>query len=201
MTSPVSWTQRLRFFLITGGLYISAISFMGYVGLIAYVPRPVSARAPVIATAPPEATRPAFVVVSGQPTRLVIADAGIDLPIDEGYYDPSSDSWTLSETRLQHAMMTMPANNHSGNTFIYGHGTDHVLAPLDKRPLAAGATAEIHTDNGHVFTYAFESSHNFTPEDTNIFTYSGPPILTVQTCTGSASEWRTMYTFSFQKVT
>lgn len=202
MTKPVPWTQRLRFFLIAGGLYISAISFMVYMGLIAYTPRtPILANTPVVMTTPKEAAQPALVVQSGQPVRLVIAAAGIDLPIDEGYYDPSNDSWTLSDTRLQHAMITMPANNHSGNTFIYGHGTDQVLGSLSKRPLDVGTIAEIHTDNGRVFTYTFQSSHNFTPEDTDIFTYNGPPILTVQTCTGSASEWRTMYTFSFQKVT
>lgn len=202
MTEPVSRTQRLRFFLVTGGLYIGTLSLIGYMGLSAYIPRTSSSVTPTVTvTAPKEATKPAFIVQSGQPIRLIIATAGIDLPIDEGYYDPSRDSWTLSDTRLQHAMITMPANNHSGNTFIYGHGTDQVLGPLAKRPLAVGTIAEVHTDNGRVFTYIFQSSHNFTPEDTDIFSYSGPPILTVQTCTGSASEWRTMYTFSFQKVT
>lgn len=202
MTKPVSWIQRLRFFLIVGGLYIGAISFMVHMGLIAYMPRtPALADTPVVMATPKEAVQPAFVVQSGQPVRLVIAAAGIDLPIDEGYYDPSNDSWTLSNTRLQHAMITMPANNHSGNTFIYGHGTDQVLGPLAKRPPEIGAIAEIHTDNGRIFTYSFQSSRNFTPEDTDIFTYSGPPILTVQTCTGSMGEWRTMYTFMFEKVT
>ena len=174
-------------------------------GLIASTPRPTTYATPVSSQldhAVAEKTNaPSFTLVSGKPVRLVIAGSGIDLPIDEGYYDQSTDSWTLSDTRLQYAMITMPANNHSGNTLIYGHGTSEVLGILAQNPPATGAIAEIYTDSGQVFTYTFQSSRNFTPEDTSIFTYNGPPILTVQTCTGAASEWRTMYTFNFQKVT
>lgn len=199
------WLRRLRYFLVTGGLYIGAVGFMGYAGLNAYqtqiashVPAPITVEAPQATS--DEKAAPAATVISGKPIRLVIADAGINLAVDEGYYDQAADAWTLSDSRLQHAAVTMPANNHSGNTFIYGHGTDQVLAPLSSNPPPVGAIAQVYTDNGRVFTYAFRSSHDFTPNDTSIFSYSGPPILTVQTCTGPASEWRTMYTFEFKEV-
>ncbi|MNH26302.1 Sortase family protein [compost metagenome] len=130
----------------------------------------------------------------------MITDSNIDLPINEGFYNEADGSWTLSDFHLQYAMMTMLANNHSGNTFVYGHATDQVLGPLVQNPPAVGSLAQIYTDNGHVFTYAFQSSRTLTPNDTSIFSYSGPPILTVQTCTGSISEWRTMFTFTFLKV-
>jgi hypothetical protein len=205
MIISVAWLQRLRFFLITGGLYISAISFTVYVGLIASAPQPTTTLVAPVSSQVDKAVvekpiAPTFTLMSGKPVRLVIAGSGIDLPVDEGFYNQSNNSWTLSDTRLQYAMMTMPANNHSGNTLIYGHGTDKVLGNLAQNPPATGATAEVYTDSGQVFTYTFQSSRNFTPDDTSIFTYSGPPILTVQTCTGPASEWRTMYTFDFQKV-
>jgi hypothetical protein len=205
MITSVSWLQRLRFFLITGGLYISAISSMAYMGLVASAPHPTTTLTAPVSSQIDKAivekpTAPAFTLMSGKPVRLVITGSGIDLPIDEGFYDQSNDSWTLSDTRLQYAMITMPANNHSGNTLIYGHGTDKVLGILAQNPPATGAIAEVYTDSGQIFTYTFQSSRNFTPEDTSIFTYNGPPILTVQTCTGAASEWRTMYTFNFQKV-
>lgn len=203
MTASISWRERLRFLLTTGGLYIGAVALMGYAGVVATPSRPTLATQPPAAvqkTTPPQAGTPEPAVISGKPIRLVIPDAAIDLPIDEGYYDASSDSWTLSDSRLQYATMTMPANNHSGNTFIYGHGTDQVLAPLSRHTPAAGSPAQIYTDNGQIFTYIFQSAHDFTPDDTSIFNYDGPPILTVQTCTGAASEWRTMYTFTYEKV-
>lgn len=206
MTTP-AWMQKLRFSLITGGLYLGTVGLVCYAAIAAYIPRTtVLAQAPIITSLPQKsepkkAATPAFILMSGKPIRLVITGSGIDLPIDEGYYNETNDSWTLSNSHLQYAMMTIPANNHSGNTFIYGHATNQVLGPLAQRPPAIGSLAQIYTDNGHIFTYAFKSSRSLAPEDTSIFSYTGPPILTVQTCTGSLSEWRTMFTFTFQEVT
>ncbi|MDT4851091.1 Sortase domain protein [compost metagenome] len=196
----------MHFSLIAGGLYLGTIGFVGYVAISAYTPRSiVLAKGPTVAaelqkTKSVKAAPPAFIPISGKPVRLVIPDSNIDLPIDEGFYNEADSSWTLSDSRLQYAMMTMLANNHSGNTFIYGHATDQVLGRLAKHPPVAGALAQVYTDNGNIFTYAFESSRSLTPDDTSIFTYTGRPILTVQTCTGSISEWRTMFTFTFEKV-
>lgn len=206
MTTP-AWTKRLRFSLIAGGLYLGTIGLIGYAAVSAYTPRPIAlAKEPITTNEPQKiepvkAAPPAFIPISGKPVRLIIPGSSIDLPIDEGFYNEADGSWTLSDSRLQYAMMTMLANNHSGNTFIYGHATDQVLGTLAKQPPAVGAHAQIYTDNGHIFTYLFESSRSLTPDDTSIFNYSGPPILTVQTCTGSVSEWRTMFTFAFEKVT
>lgn len=206
MATP-AWMQKLRFSLITGGLYLGTVGFVLYVAASAYIPRTtVLAEAPITLSLPKKSepkqtTTPAFILMSGKPTHLVIASSGIDLPVDEGYYNEADGSWTLSDSHLQYAMVTVPANNHSGNTFIYGHATDQVLGSLAKRPPAVGSLAQVYTDNGHVFTYTFQSSRSLTPDDTSIFGYTGPPILTVQTCTGSFSEWRTMFTFTFQEVT
>lgn len=207
MTTPATWMQKLRFSLITGGLYLGTVGFVWYVTASAYPPRStVLAKAPVAISLPQRSepksmTAPAFILMSGKPVRLVIASSAIDLPVDEGYYNETNGSWTLSPSHLQYAMMTMLANNYSGNTLIYGHATNQVLGPLAQRPPAAGSLAQVYTDNGHVFTYSFQSSRNLTPDDTSIFNYTGPPILTVQTCTGSVSEWRTMFTFSLKEVT
>ena len=35
---------------------------------------------------------------------------------------------------------------------------------------------------------------------TVVVNYQGPPMLTIQTCTGSLNEWRTLFKFSFVKV-
>lgn len=205
MSSP-AWIKKLHFSLIAGGLYLGTVGFVGYVAISAYAPRStVLAKEPIVTiepqkTEPIKAAPPAFIPISGKPVRLVIPGSNIDLPIDEGFYNEADGSWTLSDFHLQYAMMTMPANNHSGNTFIYGHATEQVLGKIAEQPPAVGSTAQVYTDNGHVFTYRFKSSRSLTPDDTSIFSYNGPPILTVQTCTGSVSEWRTMFTFSFEKV-
>ncbi|MDB5165716.1 MAG: hypothetical protein JWM00_606 [Candidatus Saccharibacteria bacterium] len=139
-------------------------------------------------------------MISGQPIRVVIAESGIDLPVDEGVYNSTDGSWTLSESHAQYATLTSLANDHSGNTFIYGHGTDQVLGALANVPPAVGSSALIYTSNGHVFSYSFRDLVAILPEDTSIFDYQGPPMLTIQTCTGAVSEWRTMFHFTFNEV-
>lgn len=140
--------------------------------------------------------------VSGQPIRIVIPDKGIDLPVDEGGYDAVSKTWTLSPTHAEFAVSTMPANDHGGTTFIYGHGTDAVFGKLGMNRPAIGSTAEIYTDNNHVFTYTLQSVQNLTPNDTSILRHisEGPPRLIVQTCTGAFSEWRSEFIYTLRKV-
>ena len=171
-----------------------------YILQAAQTPRPAyaSTEAAIKKSAVPP--KPQFVLISGRPVRIVIGDSGIDLPVDEGFYNEADGTWTLSDTHAQFAMMSFLANNHSGNTFIYGHGTDQVFAQLGTRPPIAGATALIYTDNGHIFSYAFKQVRNLAPDDTSVLAYQGPPILTVQTCTGAFSEWRSMCEFNFEKV-
>lgn len=180
------------------------VGFAGYVAVVAYTPQTIATAATTAGEHKPQLIKrvgsSAPTLLMGKPVRLIIPDSGIDLPIDEGFFDTTSNSWTLSDSRLQYAMITAQANNHSGSTFVYGHGTDKVLGALATREPAHGATARIHTDTGRIFTYSFQSSQSLTPGDTSIFNYTGPPILTIQTCTGNLSEWRTLFTFKFEEV-
>ena len=141
--------------------------------------------------------------ISGKPVRIIISDRAIDLPIDEGFYDSKSRTWTLSETHAQYAVATAPANDRNGTTFIYGHGTDQVFGKIGSNRPELGTRAEIHTDNGRVFTYRLSLIQDLKPSDTWILnnTAGGPPRLIIQTCTGAFSEWRTMFVFNFEKVT
>lgn len=139
-------------------------------------------------------------IVSGLPSRLVIPGSAIDLPIEPGYYDSASSSWTLSGYDAQFAMISTLSNSSAGDTFIYGHNNDFVFGALRHNIPLPGATALIYTTNGHIFDYAFSSSFSLAPDDSSILTYSGSPIMTIQTCTGSVNEWRTMYRFNFVKV-
>ena len=95
--------------------------------------------------------------------------------------------------------MTPYANNREGNTFIYGHSLPAVFKKLTK--LKPGAEAFVYTNNNHVFKYILTSTYVTNPSDNSLFKYQGPPILTLQTCTGLWYQNRTMFGFSFKEVT
>ena len=138
--------------------------------------------------------------VYGQPIRLLIPAAAIDIPVNPGVFDATSGEWTLSGYIAQFATNTSPANNIEGNTFIYGHNNDFVFGSLRHNTPTAVTVAYVYTNNGHVFEYSFAGSYNEGPSNTSVFSYSGAPVLTVQTCTGALNEWRTMYQFNFVRV-
>lgn len=199
MHPEYSWIRKVRFFASVSSLYVLTLGFTWYVVQSATVPRP-TVHAVTTKPSPPPPAEPEFVLVSGKPVRIVIADSGIDLAVGDGYYNEADGSWTLSPDQAHYAMISFLANNHSGNTFLYGHGTDQVFGPLGTRPPVAGTVALVYTDNGHIFSYSFDSLNNLSPDDTSVFSYEGPPILTLQTCTGLVSEWRAMYQFNFTGV-
>lgn len=193
--------RKVRFFSSIALLYILTI---GTVGSLLYSSHlfgtPVWAQPKVVATHKPAPLPPK--VISGKPVRIVIATANIDLQIDDGTYNSTDGSWTLSDTHAHYATMTALANDHAGTTFVYGHGTNAVFGRIGSNPPPSGTIAEIHTDNNRVFTYTLQTVKNHDPSDTSIFddTTSGSPRLVVQTCTGAFSEWRTMFTFNFRGV-
>jgi hypothetical protein len=141
-------------------------------------------------------------VIAGRPIRIIIPSRGIDLKIDQGSYDPASRTWTLSQRNAEFALISEPANNIGGLTFIYGHGTDAVFGKIGTNPPSIGSIATIYTDNGHIFTYVLDQVKDHNPSDTDILKNpaTGPPRLVIQTCTGIFSQWRTMFTFSFKGV-
>lgn len=131
--------------------------------------------------------------VSGRPNRIVIPSVGIDVAVVDGFYNPHTQTWNLSETQAQYATITPLANNYGGNTFIYGHNRPVVFtALLQTQP---GAVATVYTSNGHEFTYKLSSSRVTKPSDDSLFYYTGKPILTVQTCSGAWFQNRSLYTF------
>lgn len=195
--------QKIRFIGSTAAIYLLTIGAIVYAAYPAQLfSTPVHAQANIPVTTPYKPAKPRFVMVSGKPVRITIPDYAIDLIVDEGTYNPADGSWTLSDTHAQFANFTAPANNHTGNTFIYGHATDIIFGKLAANTPAPGAIAYIYTDNNRVFTYQFSGAKTLTPNDTSIFddTNSGKPTLTIQTCTGIFSEWRTMFRFDFVKV-
>ncbi len=136
--------------------------------------------------------------IEGKPVRIQIPSLKIDLPVIDGYHNVKAQTWTLTKNKVQYAVNTPLANNVEGNTFLYGHNRREVLHSLVKIKL--GAEAIITTDNGHVFTYVFKGALETTPSDDSLFKYQGPPILTVQTCSGVWYQNRQLFTFDLKDV-
>jgi hypothetical protein len=192
---------KVRYYSSVSTIYVLTLLF----AVTAFAPliesKPANSYALTNAVQKPYAPAPHNVsVISGRPVRIVLPASNVDLPVDEGYYDSQTGGWTLSGYRAQFAMISTLANNVAGDTFIYGHNNDHVFGALRHVTPAPGAQALIYTDNGHIFEYSFVKSFSLAPDETSVLSYSGPPIMTIQTCTGSVNEWRTMYRYSFVKV-
>jgi LPXTG-site transpeptidase (sortase) family protein len=137
-------------------------------------------------------------IISGTPVHITVPSVSIDLNVIPGYYYPSTQTWTLSSTNAQYAVMTAKANNKQGDTFIYGHALMNVFGRLPK--VKVGDQVFITTDSGHTFTYTFQSSSITTPGDTSLFDYKGKPVLILQTCTGTQFQNRQLFVFNLSKV-
>lgn len=138
-------------------------------------------------------------LITGNPVGINIPSVGINIPVINGYYYPNTKTWTLSLDKAQFATPTAKPNNLTGNTFIYGHYRVGVFYTLPR--IQPGAEAQITTDNGYVFTYRFYRTYATQPTDNSVLTYQGPPMLTLQTCSGTWYQNRQMYLFSYQGYT
>ncbi|PID31724.1 hypothetical protein CR970_04240 [Candidatus Saccharibacteria bacterium] len=137
--------------------------------------------------------------IAGHPVRVRIPALGLDLPVGDGSYDTTTNNWTLSNHSTYYALPTAQPNNHAGNTLIYGHRLPNIFGNL--HTLRPGTVAEVYTDNGYLFRYMLDSSESVSPTDLSIFTYQGPPRLTLQTCSGAFDSERRLQYFSLESVT
>lgn len=134
----------------------------------------------------------------GEPVQIDLPSVNISIPVINGFYYKSSNSWSLSTDKAQYATITPMPNNQGGNTFIYGHNRWEVFYRLPK--IKMGDEAIVTTKNKHKFIYKLIDVNTTKPDDTSIFTYKGAPILTLQTCTGMWYENRTLFKFQLVKV-
>jgi LPXTG-site transpeptidase (sortase) family protein len=138
-------------------------------------------------------------LITGFPVSISIPGSrpalDINVSVNPGYYNKTTAEWTLSESAAQFAVISNQPNNISGNTFIYGHYRANVFAYLHL--IKPGTIATVTTNNGYQFNYKFLSTYAVQPTDTNVLAYSGTPILTVQTCSGSFFQNRQMFIFSY----
>jgi hypothetical protein len=123
------------------------------------------------------------------------------VPVVDGVYDAKTATWSVGLSQAQFVSWTALPNNLQGDTYIYGHYRPAVFAYLHH--IRAGALATVTTANGYVFTYKYVNTYATVPSDSSVLNYSGPPILTVQTCSGTFFQNRQLYVFdylSYQKV-
>jgi len=132
--------------------------------------------------------------VQGTPIKIEIPSVDIVQPIEPGYYDASTGEWTLSYHAAYWASMTSRINSQTGNTFIYGHDVDQIFGNLLKAE--PGAKAIVTTDNGYEFTYTLQSSVAVNPDDVSLIQATDTPQLTLQTCSGSWYQYRSLFTFT-----
>lgn len=136
--------------------------------------------------------------IIGIAERVAVPSVAIDQMIRPGSYDMATNAWTLDSESAFHATTTVPVNNSNGTTLIYGHAERAIFGRLLE--VQPGAEAMVHTLDGHLFIYSYESSRQVAPTDTSQLTATGKPKLLLQTCSGPFDAYRTLVTFSLKEV-
>jgi len=130
------------------------------------------------------------------PTNVAIPSLDISVSVDPGYYDTTTQTWTLSDTKAFFATISTPPNSTGGNTYIYGHNRGNIFNPVNTAEL--GTAAVITTSDKKSFTYTLSAVHDVSPEDSSwLVHYKGKPILTLQTCAGFWDQYRRLFIFDF----
>jgi sortase (surface protein transpeptidase) len=135
---------------------------------------------------------------SGKPVRVVVPAVGIDLPVEDGFYNPTDGSWTLGNHKAYYATPTPLVNDRRGTTLIYGHNNRTAFKKLLLLPPNAEMT--VYTDSSKVFHYTFTSAHEVSPNDTTLLALRGAPKVALQTCSGNWYEWRKLFVFKLTSV-
>lgn len=133
--------------------------------------------------------------VTGVPTKISIPSLKIEVKVVEGVYNSKTKQWNLGLDTAHFATITTQPNNETGNTYIYGHYRPEVFAYLHN--IKPDTEAYVTTDNGYEFTYKLKEFKTIEPTDTSVFAYQGPPILTLQTCSGAWFQHRQQFTFDY----
>ncbi|HUD05325.1 MAG TPA: sortase [Candidatus Saccharimonadales bacterium] len=145
---------------------------------------------------------PGAPLIAGWPVNIAIPSVDINVGIVNGYYDVKTATWNVGLSVAQYVPLTTPPNNLSGDTYIYGHYRPAVFAYLHH--IVPGSKATVTTANGYSFTYKYINTYATAPTDISVLSsYDGPPVLLVQTCSGSFFQNRQFYVFdylSYQKL-
>jgi len=190
-SKSIRFSLTIGLFFLAAGLLLSSGHIIQYVqqrNAQPAVPSAVAAKSSIIKKA----------TISGQPAHIDIPAVGVSDDIEPGYYNKTTKAWSLSLNKAEYATVTPEPNNGGGNTFIYGHNRWAVFYKLLK--VQPGDEAIVTTANNHKFIYKLAYEHDTKPNDTSLFTYQGPPILTLQTCSGFWYQNRSLFVFNLVQV-
>lgn len=194
--------MKIRYSLIVGGLLIIVGLVIGSKSFVNYLEQKNSQpfiSAASLAQINKEKTNSSAPTVSGIPTHISIPADNISDNVDPGVYNPKTQTWSLSLTDAEYATVTVPPNNKGGNTFIYGHNRRAVFNRLLDTTI--GDEAIVSTANNHTFTYRLVSDGIVAQTNMSLFTYTGKPILTLQTCSGLFYVNRQLFVFDLVSYT
>lgn len=133
--------------------------------------------------------------IQGLPTKIIVPNLGIDLPVVLQYYSPVIKSWPVSPSAANYAAETSLINNVHGQSLIYGHDTRGIFGPLAN--LTPGDTAYVYTSNDHIFKYSYSGSQDVSPKNVNIISQMPkmPSGLNLITCSGAHFQYRHLMSF------
>ncbi|OGK32199.1 hypothetical protein A3F57_01390 [Candidatus Roizmanbacteria bacterium RIFCSPHIGHO2_12_FULL_36_11] len=119
------------------------------------------------------------------PTRLVIKDLAIDLPIV-----PAKVNGQQWETTTQGVswLTSSPLPGEKGNSIIYGHNWGSLLGKLIR--IKPGSLIEIRYSNGSKNTFTVNTIATVSPKEVSVLRQSEDRRITVYTCTGFFDEKR-----------
>lgn len=198
MIKPHITLQRARYALKLTLLYSLSLSMVGYVLGNFSQSSTFATSSGVLVSTQQNLAPPIKPVLRGLPVRLVIDRLELDLPVAKGEYDPTSGTWSISDTQAYYATPTPLLNDDAGTTLIYGHNDWRVFNILHL--LDPGDTLRIYTEEGLVFHYVFRSAQNVEPTDVAAIRSDGPPKVILQTCTGNWNQWRRLFEFTLDRV-
>jgi LPXTG-site transpeptidase (sortase) family protein len=130
------------------------------------------------------------------PVHINVSSVNVSLDIEPGYYDYTSNTWTLSQTKANFATVTSVPNSVSGNTYIYGHNQSNIFANMAN--VNYGDIATVTNSVGTIFNYKLVDIKDVKPDDLSFLNYAGKPILTIQTCYGFWDQYRRLFIFDLE---
>lgn len=178
-----------------------ALTVVGVVAIVAYslsTLHRVNARPSISVQQNSSTTLSSKYVIKGRPTKVIIPALALENKLETGVYDAKTHTWSLSQVNAHYAEQSAPANLEGGNVFVYGHNSKNIFGRLNQMVL--GQEAILETTNQLRFYYQLASISEVQPSDVWALDYSGPPILTIQTCTGNWNEKRQMFRFNLKRV-
>jgi LPXTG-site transpeptidase (sortase) family protein len=141
-------------------------------------------------------------LIQGMPNRIVVPKLGLDLPVVQGAYNPTTKQWTVSDDYANWAPNTAQSNNKDGQTLIYGHNSWKIFAGL-VNGLKPGDPVYVYTANNHLFEYTYNSAETVSPNDAQALfdsmkTGTGLKLIT---CELTDFSWRHVMSLKLIKAT